>query len=230
MTLKVIGVGGPRTGTASLRDALDILGFGRCYHMAWLFNHHEQIKYWHELFDTGTTNFDTLFDGFSSSVDFPGYLNYKAFLARYPNAKFILTERDPEEWYDSAINTVHAVTPQTMGQKLAILKKMIVSSRFRKIAQSFRLVEKYLWNGQYNGNFKDKSATIKIYSEFNEEVKRNIPADQLLLYSIKDGWEPLCHFLEVPVPEKEFPFKNKRVNFQEQFKQLMATGNLLELK
>ena len=129
MSMKVIGVGGPRTGTASLKDALEILGFGRCYHMEWLFNHQEDLKYWHELFNTGKTDFDRLFQGCQSTVDFPGYLNYKALYKQYPEAKFILNDRDPEAWYESAKHTVHSVTPTTIPEKMKMLRKMIFSRR-----------------------------------------------------------------------------------------------------
>ncbi len=230
MALKVIGTGGPRTGTASLKDALEILGFGKCYHMEWLFNHPEQLRYWHELFQTGTTDFDTLFDGFTSTVDFPGYLNYKALFDKYPDAKFVLTERDPEKWYDSAINTVHAVTPQTIGQKLGMMKKMILSSRFRKISKSFILVEKYLWKRHYKSKFKDKELALRIYNDFNDEIKRNIPSGQLLVYNIADGWGPLCSFLNVPVPDDDFPHKNQRKEFKEQIGRMLNTGEQLVLK
>lgn len=230
MGLKIIGVGGPRTGTASLKDALEILGFGKCYHMEWLFNHQEDLKYWHELYDTGSTDFDTLFDGFQSSVDFPGYLNYKQLMAKYPDAKFILNDRDPDSWYDSAAETVHSVTPQTIPQKLKMLRKMIFSSRFRRLAQSFKLVEKYLWVGKYKGQFKNREQTIDIYKKFNEDIKKDIPEEKLLIYNIADGWEPLCSFLGVYVPDVEFPHKNQRKNFQEKFKTLLATGGELVLK
>jgi len=230
MALKIIGAGGPRTGTASLKEALETLGFGKCYHMEWLFNHPEQLKYWHELYATGTTDFDSLFDGFTSTVDFPGYINYKAIFKKYPDAKVILNDRDPEEWYQSALHTVYAATPQTIGQKLGLMKKMILSSRFRKIAKTFMLAEKYLWNVQYQGKFKDKDKAIQIYNDFNEEIKSHIPPDQLLIYNISDGWGPLCSFLNVSVPDAEFPFKNKRNEFHEQIKRMMATGEQLELK
>lgn len=230
MAIKVIGVGGPRTGTATLKEALEIIGFGKCYHMEWLFNHQEDLKYWHELFDTGTTNFDRLFDGFQSTVDFPGYLNYQALFKQYPTAKFVLNDRDPEAWYESAKHTVHSVTPQTFTQKLKMLRKMIFSRRFRRLAQSFRLVEKYLWKGKYNGEFQNKEKTIARYKAFQEEVINTIPAEQLLVYKVSDGWEPLCEFLEVPIPEEVFPHKNKRKNFQEKFKALMETGGELVLK
>jgi len=230
MALKVIGAGGPRTGTASLKDALEILGFGKCYHMEYLFNHPEQVKYWHELFDTGTVDFNAMFEGFQSTVDFPGYLNYKALFNKYPDAKVILNDRDPEEWYDSAINTVHAATPQTLGQKLNLMKKMLLSSRFRKIAKSFMLVEKNLWKKHYHGQFKDKELALQIYKDFNEDIKSSIPEDQLLVYQIKDGWAPLCDFLNVPVPDAAFPYKNKRKEFKEQIAQMMNTGGHLKLK
>ena len=119
--------------------------------MEWLFNHPEQIKYWKELMDTNSTDFDALFDGFSSTVDFPGYMNYKALFEKYPDSKVILNDRDPEEWYNSAINTVYAATPQTIPQKLSLMKRMIFSARFRKIAKTFMLAEKYLWNVQFQG-------------------------------------------------------------------------------
>ncbi|MFY0687084.1 MAG: hypothetical protein JXQ90_07970 [Cyclobacteriaceae bacterium] len=230
MALEVIGVGGPRTGTASLKQALEILGFGRCYHMEWLFNHPEELALWKELFKTGQTDFDKLFDGVKSTVDFPGYQNYKAFYKQYPDAKFVLAERDPEAWYESALNTVYAATPKTFSEKFGMLKKVIVSARFRKIAKTFQLAEKYLWDLQYKGNFEDRAATIQIYKEFNEEIKQTIPADQLLIFDISKGWEPLCQFLNVPVPDVKFPVKNKRKEFQEQMGRMLSTGENLELK
>lgn len=230
MSLKVIGAGGPRTGTASLHDALEILGFGKCYHMQHLFNHPDEVKYWIELFETGTTDFDRMFEGFQSTVDFPGYLMYKTFLKQYPDAKVILSNRDPEEWYESAINTVYAVTPQTFGQKLAMMKKMIVSKRFRKISRAFMLVEKYLWKEFYEGRFKDKEFALKKYRDFNQEIIDTVPADQLLLFNIADGWQPLCEFLEVPIPEAEFPNKNRRKEFKEQLQRMLDTGEQLVLK
>lgn len=230
MALKVIGAGGPRTGTASLKVALETLGFGKCYHMEWLFNHPDQLPYWHELFDTGSTDFDALFDGFQSTVDFPGYQHYPILLEKYPDAKVILTERDPEEWYESIKHTVHAAIPRTLPQKLDMMKRMLFSSRFRKLAQCFKLVGKYLWKEHYHDNFHDKEATLKIYTEFNEEVKRAVPKEQLLIYNVSEGWGPLCEFLKVPVPDEPFAHKNKREDFKEKISQLKKTGGKLELK
>jgi hypothetical protein len=230
MALKVIGASGPRTGTASLKDALEILGFGKSYHMQYLFNNPDEVKYWHELYDTGAVDFDTMFDGFQSTVDFPGCFVYKELLDKYPDAKVILNERDPEDWYESAINTVYSATPQTFRQKLNLMKKMIFSSRFRKLSKAFMLVKKYLWDGRYRGQFKDKELAIKIYKDFNEEVKSYVSKDQLLVYKISDGWAPLCEFLDVPIPDQNFPNKNKRKEFKEQISKMMDTGGNLVLK
>lgn len=230
MALKVIGAGGPRTGTASLKVALETLGFGHCYHMEWVFNNTHQVKNWIELFETGTTNFDELFDGFQSIVDFPGHLNYKVLLAQYPEAKVILSERDPDLWYESSMKTVYSVTPKTFTEKLAILGKFIRSKRFRQLSGAFRLVEKYLWKGYYENQFHHKEKALSLYHKHNEEVKATVPAEKLLIFRPEHGWEPLCEFLEVPVPDQPYPKKNQRKEFQEQISRMINTGEELQLK
>jgi hypothetical protein len=230
MGLKVIGAGGPRTGTASLKTAFEVLGFGECQHMENLFNKPNLVDYWVEFFETGKTDFDTLFDGFQSTSDFPGYLMYKELLEQYPEAKVVLTLRDPEEWYESAARTVHAFVPQTWQQKLKLLPKKIKSKRFRNIAKTLRLVEVYLWKGHYKGGFKNKEQTLDIYRRFNDEVRANVPAAQLLEYRISEGWEPLCKFLEVPVPEVEFPVRNQRQQFIAQLTKMLSGGGPLKIK
>lgn len=230
MALKIIGAGGPRTGTASLKSALEIIGYGKCYHMEGLFNNPDEVKYWHELFETGSTDFETLFNGYQSSVDFPGYMVYKDLLKQYPEAKVILTLRDGDDWYESIQNTAYAVTPKTISQKLSMMKKMLFSARFRKMAKVFKLLKKYLWKTQYKGNFPNKAETLAIYNRFNEEVREFLPKEQLLEFKISEGWEPLCKFLDVPVPNVPFPHKNKRKEFKEQIGKMMSSGQQLEIK
>lgn len=230
MALKVIGAGGPRTGTASLKVALETLGFGKCYHMEWVFNNTHHVKYWQELYETGKTDFDALFDGFQSTVDFPGHLNYKVFMEQYPDAKVILSERDPELWYESSLKTVYSVTPKTFFEKLGMLGKMIRSRRFRELAGAFRLVEKYIWKGFYGNQFSNKEKAIALFKQHNEEVKAHVPEDRLLIFRPEQGWEPLCEFLGVPVPEVPYPKKNQRKDFQEQLSKMINTGEKLELK
>ncbi|MEZ4994228.1 MAG: sulfotransferase [Saprospiraceae bacterium] len=230
MSLKVIGVGGPRTGTSSLKVALEILGYQKCYHMKELLNQPEKVHLWRTLFDTGSTDFDAIFEGYQASSDFPGYLAYKALWKQYPDARFILTERDAEKWHTSVMNTVYQAIHPTLAGKLKRLQKVLFSPRLRKISKVFHLLKEYFFAGLYQGRFPDKASTIRIYEEFNEEVKRTIPAEQLLIFDIADGWEPLCAFLGKPVPDVAFPYLNKRENFKAQVKMMLETGAQMELK
>jgi hypothetical protein len=157
-------------------------------------------------------------------------LRLEPLLEQYPDAKFVLTLRDPEEWYESAIRTVHAFTPQTFGQKLKLLPKKIKSKRFRSIAKTLRLVEVYLWKRHYQGQFLDKQKAIDIYLETNEKTRALIPKEQLLEYRISDGWEPLCEFLNVPVPDQPFPHRNARNQFIAQLTKMMSGGGPLKIK
>jgi hypothetical protein len=222
MALKVIGAGLPRTGSASLKTALETLGYGECMHMETLFNNPQRVDYWVELFKTGTTDFDALFDGFQSTSDFPGALLYKELLAQYPDAKVVLGLRDPEEWYESASRTVYAFTPKTLPQKLKLLPKKLKSQRFRNIAKTLRMVEVFLWKKFFNGEFPDKAKTIERFNQFADEVRAHVPAEQLLEYRISDGWEPLCEFLEVPVPTEPIPHRNQRDKFIAQLSKMMS--------
>ncbi len=230
MGLHCIGAGAPRTGTASLKTAFETLGFGECQHMESLFNRPHLVDHWVELFKTGKTDYQKLFEGFQSTSDFPGYLLYRNLLDQYPDAKVILTVRDPEDWYESAIRTVHAYTPQTFQQKLKMLPKRIKSKRFRGIAKTLRLVEVFLWKGYFEGRFHDKDFAIDKYLAFMEQVRNDVPSDQLLEYKISDGWEPLAHFLGVEVPDVPFPHRNQRDQFIAQLTKMMQGGGPLKIK
>ena len=227
--MKVIGVGGPRTGTTSLKLALEMLGYNKCYHMKELLNNPDQVVYWEELFQTGKTDFETLFDGYQAITDFPGHLNYKALYEQYPDAKFILTDRDPESWYQSLSNTVYQANHPSIGRKLTLMRKMLFSVRLRKISRVFKLLKNNLWQGFFKGQFKDKELAIKRYNDFNEEIKQTIPPDKLLIYKVSDQWEPLCKFLELPIPKEDFPHLNKREEFKTQVGKMLKTGGRLEI-
>lgn len=230
MAIKVIGAGGPRTGTASLKTALEVLGFGKCSHMEGLFNQPDLVDYWVEFFETGKTDFDALFKDHQSTTDFPGCLLYKELLEQYPDAKVILTLRDPENWYQSTLETVHRFVPQTFMQKLPFIPRKLSSPRFRNIAKTLALVEVYFLKRHYKGQFKNKKQTLEIYNAFNEEVRRTVPKGQLLEMHISEGWEPICKFLNVPIPDQPFPKKNQRAQFIQQIGGMINGGGKLQLK
>ena len=230
MSLQILGLGMPRTGTSSLKIALETLGFGRCAHMQELFGNPVKTQQWVDLFETGTTDFDDLFAGYGSSTDFPGCMLYPELMDRYPGLKFILTQRDPEDWYASMMGTVHAAVPHTPEDKEAMRLKGEDAPKFKSIGKALSLVEVYLFQAYFKGEFLDKEKTIARYLAFQDELRTRVPAENLLEFRIGDGWEPLCAFLGVPVPEAPFPFLNKRKSFQEQIGKMISGGGKLTIK
>ena len=120
MSIKIIGAGFPRTGTTTLKRSLEMLGYEKTYHMKELLVRPENLHYWTTLADTGTTDWDGLYDGYQATVDFPGYPFYREHMERYPDAKVILTVRPFEKWYNSVYSTVWQAGPQTLPEKLGM--------------------------------------------------------------------------------------------------------------
>jgi len=230
MSLKILGVGAPRTGTSSLKVALEILGFGKCAHMQELFANPTKTAQWTVLFETGKVDFDDLFDGYGSSTDFPGCLLHRELAVQYPGMKFILTDRSPEAWYESLLRTIYAAVPQSAEAKEEMKLKGEAAPKFKSIGEALELVNTYLLQGHYGGDFLNKEKTIARYLAFQNEVRTSVPAQDLLEFNISEGWAPLCRFLDVPVPEVPFPFKNKRKDFQEQIGKMVNTGDKLRVR
>lgn len=230
MALKVIATGLPRTGTSSLKVALQTLGFGPCQHMDNLFNAPHLVDQWIELFETGTTDFKLLFADFQSITDFPGCLNYRQLLEAYPDAKVILNRRDPESWYESLLKTVYAVVPKTPETKAILQAKGNLDAKFKGVQKGMALVEVYLLNRFFDGDFLNKEQAIKRYLQHEAEVRAFVPANQLLELPLGAGWEPLCDFLDVSVPAEEYPYKNKRHDFLQQLGSLLEGGGTLQIK
>src|SRR5947208_5972250 len=124
MSLQVIGSGVGRTGTHSLKLALEQLGFGKCYHMMELFQNPEGLIHFQQAERGETVDWDKLFEGYKSAVDYPVARYYKQLIAAYPNAKIIHTLRDAESWYQSAIETIFWATNPSAGRMLSLLLKM----------------------------------------------------------------------------------------------------------
>lgn len=212
MALKVIGAGWGRTGTESLKIALEQLGFDKCYHGFNLFNDGRKLKYWKELHAAGTTDFETLFSGFQAAVDFPSAYYYRELMRQYPEAKVILTVRDASKWYESAANTIFK-DPDPI--KFPILKFLgRLSTKLSYIPQIYYHIQTFLFKEAFQGKKDDKEAMITLFNEWIEDVKRTVPAEKLLVYDIQQGWEPLCDFLNVPVPSTPFPKTNMKGGFQ----------------
>jgi hypothetical protein len=203
MTLKVIGAGYGRTGTMSLKLALEQLGFGPCHHMVEVFAHPESIPLWSDAAD-GKADWDAIFQGYVSAVDWPTATFYKELADKYPDAKVILTERDPESWFKSTQATIFArdIPPDTQDPWARMVSKVI--------AQLF------------DHRMHDKEKVISVFKAHNARVREVIPADRLLVYEVAQGWAPLCDFLGVPVPDGPMPKVNSTEEFQGRLAQQVA--------
>lgn len=191
MALQVIGAGFGRTGTMSMKVALEQLGLGPCYHMVECLP--RGPEHWQQWIDAanGKPDWETLFAGFGATVDFPASSSYQALANYYPNAKVVLTVRDPEQWYESTQETIFA--PHWIEYLRSVEMGQFIHATINDYLQD---------------RMHDKAHLIQRFQEHNEEVQNTIPASRLLVFEVKEGWGPLCEFLELPVPDGEFPFVN----------------------
>ena len=213
MDLKVIGAGLGRTGTASLKVALEELGLGPCYHMGEVLpKAEERLPLWIAAAQ-GNPDWATIFAGYQSACDYPSCSFWKEQMAFYPSAKVILTTRSAESWFDSVHKTIMA--PDTT----AWLEQGPMRDFF----------ELCMWK-DYKVHINDRDWMVDYFNRRNEEVISSVPADRLLVFEVKEGWEPLCAFLDVPVPEKDFPTVNSREDTRKILDAMMASQGEDDLK
>jgi len=199
MTIQVIGVGLGRTGTYSLKLAINQLGLDPCHHMEEvLHNMLVQVPLWSAAVH-GHPDWQAIYEGFESAVDWPTAGFFRELIEVYPSAKFVLTQRDPENWADSFGATIYKLLagreqgPPEMKAWLEMADGVIAKSGFP--------------------DGLDRDGLIRAFVAHNEAVKATIPASQLLVYEVKEGWGPLCEFLHAPVPTEPFPRTNHRAEF-----------------
>jgi hypothetical protein len=197
--LEVIGAGFGRTGTLSLKVALERLGFGPCHHMTELIDDQEQIDLWERVVTDGYRDWDEVYRGYRATVDWPGASYWRELVEHFSAAKVILTVRDPKSWYESARGSIY--------QAVAIRPEDPIGRRRRDF------VGRLVWDGDFGGGFEDADHAMTVFAEHNEAVRRTVPAGRLLEFDVRQGWGPLCDFLGVPVPDEPFPRTNDRQEF-----------------
>ncbi|MDF1775040.1 MAG: hypothetical protein P1V13_03360 [Rhizobiaceae bacterium] len=198
MALEIIGAGFGRTGTYSLKAALEHLGFGPCHHMSEVVSDPRQIKAWCAVTE-GRPDFDAIFSGFRSAVDFPVSAYWQDVLTATPNARVILSHREAEDWYGSFSQTILPL----------ILDK---EAWPQNAAPWFEMIEKVII-GKALGGRTDRDGILKAYRA-NEAAARELEAQgKVLVFNVRDGWEPLCRFLGVDLPDAPFPKTNARADF-----------------
>lgn len=205
MTLQVIGSGFGRTGTMTMKEALGELGFGPCHHMVEVMENPAQAAFWKALAAGEEVDWAEVFEGYNAQVDWPGAHVWQETSIAYPAARVIHTERPEDDWWNSFNGTI--------GKFFAKYSDMELPPH---IADIFRTMETLIMKGTF-GDFTDRASAIEAYRLNNRKVRDTIPADRLLVFNVAEGWDPLCRFLDVPVPATAFPHRHLRREFWEHF-------------
>lgn len=221
--MKVIGAGLPRTGTLSQKVALEMLGFGPCYHMVNVLTNLPLAGQWEQAMDA-EADWDEIFGEHESTVDWPGAFFYRELADAYPDAKIVLSTRDPEAWEKSMRDTIWELYngDSTMTHLSRARERVDPDWRaFTSLMQRMLAAA-----GMFTPGGLEPGQLAGYISRYEERVRRDIPGDRLLVWSVTDGWEPLCEFLEVDVPDTPFP----RLNDSKMFVDRVVDGALIVLQ
>lgn len=195
MALEIVGAGFGRTGTLSMKTALEQLGFGPCHHMSEVFGRPESVAGWAAAIEGRDADLDGLVDGFRSVVDFPSCAVWSRLADHFPEAKVLLTVRSSESWWRSFEATIG---PHIDSTEVGEGKPLMAAIR----------------DVVFGGRPMDRDHAIEVYEAHNAEVILRTSSDRLLVYELGSGWEPLCGFLDVPVPDVAFRSSNSTEEFR----------------
>lgn len=205
MTLQIVGSGFGRTGTMTMKDALGVLGLGPVHHMTEIMEHPGQLAHWKAVFAGREVDWEAVFAGYAAQVDWPGAAVWDRVARAFPEALVIHTERPEAAWWASFSTTI--------GKFFAMMDELALPPHFREIFAAMRsgFVEPTF------GDVTDRERVLAAYRANNRRVREEIPAERLLVFDVAGGWDPLCRFLGVPVPDAPFPHHNARREFWEHF-------------
>lgn len=200
--MQVIGAGFGRTGTDSIRHALQRLLGGRCYHMKELVARRDHHEAWLRFAESGRQGMDweALFADYAATVDWPAANYFEELMEAFPDAKVLLSVRDPDAWFESF---------QTLVRILRALGWLSFVPRIREMR---RFHDTAVWNAFTD--LTDRASCIEVFERHNARVRALVPPDRLLVYRVQEGWEPLCAFLGIDVPDEPFPHVNSRGDVQ----------------
>ncbi len=210
MALKVVGAGLGRTGTNSLKLALEELLGGPCYHMFELIAHPQQVPLWEQALRGEEVDWASLFEGYSATVDWPGCAFWRNLADANPDAPVLLSTRDSAQtWWASMEQTV---VPALQGPMLSDHPELMRGQEM--VLELFRT--------RFTPDFADRGAAIAAYERHCDAVRREIPADRLIEWQPRDGWRPICSHLGLPVPDTPFPHENTSEDFGDNAERAIA--------
>ena len=201
MGLKILGAGFGRTGTQSLKLAIEALNLGPCHHMYEIRKNLALLPAWTALGQGKPADWDEMFKGFNSQVDWPGAAYWRQLADHFPDAKVILTTRDPDRWFDSMQKTI-APFMASRGTHKDAFQNEIGELIFNAIGQPI-----------FDDRMTDRAYCTQRFLAHIDEVKSVIAPERLLVYDVKQGWDPLCKFLNVDIPAEDFPATNTSDDF-----------------
>jgi len=206
--MDIIVAGWGRTGTRSVKFVLEHLLNKPCYHMQNILLSREESLKWYKFFilKNKEINWNLIFNGYGACLDFPSCNYYKDLMVKYPNAKVILTQRDPESWIKSWNVLENQILNSFTFKFLAKIPN--TSFYYQKKIHNELIIGK---NGAFKGE-KSNEARMDLFDKWNKSVIDFVPKERLLVYHPKDGWEPLCEFLNLPIPSISYPHLNKTKN------------------
>jgi hypothetical protein len=214
--VKVIGVGFGRTGTMSLKAALEELGAAPCFHMIDLImgeNKARDLPYWVSIANGDPVDWNEVFDGWEATVDWPAASRWRELCDAFPDLPVLLNVRDFEGWYASVENTILAVKLAAQAGELPQ-----DANREQPAPELWGVIERLIWSGDFQGRFQDKEWVRQMYDDRIAEIKATIAPERLTVWTLGvDGWEPLAEMLDVPVPDTPFPCLHDTNEFRAEF-------------
>ena len=199
MALRVVGAGLGRTGTHSLKLALEQLLGARCYDMVEVFGRPADVEVWQRALDGEQVDWDTIFAEYGATVDWPGAALWRELGAVYPDALVLLSVRAPADWWASADRTIFEIARRGPGDDPTG-------------AAWYRMATTML--DQFTRDLDDEATTTGAYLRHNDAVRAAVPSARLLEWHPGDGWEPICAALDLPVPDASFPHVNSTAEFR----------------
>jgi hypothetical protein len=197
MSLRVVGAGLGRTGTHSLKLALEQLLGAPCYHMVEVFEHPEHVAYWQQAAEGDMPDWDAVFANYGAAVDWPMASFWREISDAYPDALVLLSSRDPDAWWKSANDTIFPAMERPPGEDQQAWHNMVMT----------------MFRERFTGDFDETSAKAA-YLRHNDDVRRTAPKDRFLEWAPGDGWAPICQALDVPVLDAPFPHVNTTDEFR----------------
>ena len=198
MELEVVGAGVGRTGTHSLKVALEQLLGGPCHHMIEILGDPSQIPAWIDAIEGRPVDWHAMLANYRAIVDWPGGAFWPELSAAFPDALVLLSVRDPEAWYRSASNTIFQVFDRMPPELMPWMTSFRGALRDR-----------------FCDRFDDPTAMMDAFVRHNDAVRAGVPASRLLEWTPGDGWAPICDRLGLPVPAEPFPVTNTTDEFRE---------------